>query len=522
MSDPVVDASTDVDLKVVGQIISAIGILHVFPSEIEIGNFLVPLLKEVSGCQSASLCLRKLSHPLGDVQGSCLHCAQKLNQRVDSGSYSCALVEQGNVRAHPLETVRGFYGYLILKVASESNYEKYAPFIRNLGNALALLLENRWQQDALQAANKNLEKQVAERTRELASVIESCGDPIAMLDTEYRYRFFNSAFHDEFQRVFGQALMPGDSMLQALAHLTGDLAAAEEYWGRALAGEDFTVTREFGDASLQRHWYEIHFSPVRDSDGKVVNAVHVVRNVTERKQLEEALEKKAAEMERFTYTVSHDLKSPLVTIKTFLGYLEKDLNDQKSERATKDLGFIHDAADKMVELLNELLRFARVGYNRNEMEQVPLQELVQAALSLVAGQIAESGVQVHVTQEPVWLTGDRLRLVEVFQNLIDNAVKFLGDQPNPRIEIGIDGAAGELVIFVQDNGKGIAPRHISKLFGLFEKLDPHTSGTGMGLALVRRIVEVHGGKILAESEGLGHGATFRFTLAKTQLRLPAR
>ena len=176
----------------------------------------------------------------------------------------------------------------------------------------------------------------------------------------------------------------------------------------------------------------------------------------------------------------------------------------------------------MVELLNELLRFARVGYNRNEMEQVPLQELVQAALSLVAGQIAESGVQVHVTQEPVWLTGDRLRLVEVFQNLIDNAVKFLGDQPNPRIEIGIDGAAGELVIFVQDNGKGIAPRHISKLFGLFEKLDPHTSGTGMGLALVRRIVEVHGGKILAESEGLGHGATFRFTLAKTQLRLPAR
>ena len=125
------------------------------------------------------------------------------------------------------------------------------------------------------------------------------------------------------------------------------------------------------------------------------------------------MKKRAAEMERFTYTVSHDLKSPLVTIKSFLGYLEKDLNDQKPECVAKDLRFIHGAADKMVELLNELLKFARIGYIANELVQVPLQEVVHEALSLVNGQIAERGVKVKVTQEPAWLTVDKIRLVEV-------------------------------------------------------------------------------------------------------------
>jgi signal transduction histidine kinase len=148
---------------------------------------------------------------------------------------------------------------------------------------------------------------------------------------------------------------------------------------------------------------------------------------------------------------------------------------------------------------------------------VPLQEIVREARRLVAGQIAERGVRVEVTSEPIVLHGDRPRLVEVFQNLLDNAVKFLGDQPEPRIEIGAVQEGGEVVLFVRDNGKGIDPRHRSKLFGLFEKLDPRTPGSGIGLAMVRRIVEAHGGTIQAQSDGPGKGSTFRFTLAKTFL-----
>ena len=112
------------------------------------------------------------------------------------------------------------------------------------------------------------------------------------------------------------------------------------------------------------------------------------------------------------------------------------------------------------------------------------------------------------------VTGDRLRLVEVYQNLIENAVKYMGDQPAPRVEVGTrhDAETGETVFYVADNGMGIDPRYQRKVFGLFERLDAGTEGTGVGLALVTRIVEVHGGRVWVESEGRGKGSTFCFTL----------
>ncbi|MEI6107179.1 MAG: CHASE domain-containing protein [Opitutae bacterium] len=127
-------------------------------------------------------------------------------------------------------------------------------------------------------------------SRELRSVLESSSDLIAMLDREYRYVLFNSAFHDECQRIFGHNFQPGDSLLTALAHLPADLAAAKAGWDRALGGEDFTVTREFGDTAWERQWYELHFSPIRDGAGKVISAVHIVRNITERRRWELALQ----------------------------------------------------------------------------------------------------------------------------------------------------------------------------------------------------------------------------------------
>ena len=254
-----------------------------------------------------------------------------------------------------------------------------------------------------------------------------------------------------------------------------------------------------------------------DDGGRPQRVFGIAQDITERKLVQEELLKKNAEIEHFTNAVSHDLKSPLVTIKTFLGFLEKDLKAVDAEAADRDLGYIHRAADQMERLLAELLELASIGHTRNASVQMPLQEVVQEALGLVAGQLAVRGVEVEVTRDPVWLYGDRPRLVEVFQNLIDNAVKFLGDQTAPRIEIGAERENGEIVLFVRDNGKGIDPRHQLKLFGLFEKLDPHTPGSGIGLAMVRRILLAHGGKIQAQSDGPGKGATFRFTLANTRL-----
>lgn len=254
----------------------------------------------------------------------------------------------------------------------------------------------------------------------------------------------------------------------------------------------------------------------RDAAGVPVSVFGTVLDVTDLRQKERELQERNDELARFTYTVSHDLKSPLVTVTTFLGFLEQDVRQQDAARIEKDLGYIRAAAGKMARLLDELLELSRVGRKMNPFVETPIQALVQEAQALVAGQITTRGVHVSVTSEPVLLYGDRLRLVEVFQNLLDNAVKFMGDEPAPRVAIGIQLAGVDTVVFVRDNGIGIDPRHQHKLFGLFEKLDPGAEGAGMGLALARRIVEVHGGRIWVESEGAGKGTTFRFTLAKTR------
>ena len=294
------------------------------------------------------------------------------------------------------------------------------------------------------------------------------------------------------------------------------MAGYKEMWATITSGKEWRGEFHNRKKNGELFWAGASISPIRNASGRIDHFLAVYEDITERKQADRELREKTAEMERFTATVSHDLKSPLVTIKTFLGYLEEDLRAKNTDSVDKDLAYIHGAADKMGILLNELLELARIGHKKNPPETISLQTIVQEALILVAGQIAQRDVRVEIAGETVWLYGDRPRLVAVFENLVDNAVKFLGDQPNPIIQIGTETVEGEIVIFVSDNGQGVDMRHQSKLFGLFEKLDPQTPGSGMGLAMVRRIIEMHGGKIWMKSDGLGKGTTFRFTLANTQ------
>jgi len=224
------------------------------------------------------------------------------------------------------------------------------------------------------------------------------------------------------------------------------------------------------------------------------------------------IQDKNAELERFLYTASHDLKSPVVTVRTFLGYLRKDITAGDAGRIEKDMQFIRSATDTMVRLLDDLLDISRVGRVVVLPVRVTLQELVDDTRGAVSGRLASHGVALTVNDPGVVVFGDRIRLAEIFQNLIDNAVKFMGGQKEPRIEIGVEVRDAETAFFVRDNGGGIDPRYHEKVFGLFEKLDPRAEGTGMGLALVKRIVELYKGRVWVESAGAGQGACFYFTL----------
>lgn len=245
----------------------------------------------------------------------------------------------------------------------------------------------------------------------------------------------------------------------------------------------------------------------------------IVRDMTAIKEVERAkarliaeLEDKNAELERFTYTVSHDLKSPLITIKGFLAMLEQDFEAQDRERARGDMARIAGAADKMKELLDELLELSRVGRIANPPENVSLSELAEKAFELLRGPLDERGVSLKVAPNLPIVNGDRMRLREVLQNLIENAIKFSGDQAEPIVEVGATEQGGKVVCHVRDNGIGIEQRYISRIFGLFEQLDQSRGGSGVGLALVERIVAVHGGRVWAESAGPGCGASFFFEL----------
>jgi PAS domain S-box-containing protein len=283
-------------------------------------------------------------------------------------------------------------------------------------------------------------------------------------------------------------------------------------------GESFAARRPFSmEYRLRRHdgefrWIVDQGHPRHNAAGDFCGYIGSCLDITELTRAQEMLKQKNSEIEQFIYTVSHDLRSPLVTIKSFLGYLEQDMKKGDNARIGQDLQFIHGAADKMERLLTELLEMSRIGRKDNPPERVTFRELATEALSSVAGQIVDLGVKVRVGEEDQPLWGDRPRLAQIWQNLLDNAVKYMGDQPAPLVELGLARREEEVLFFVRDNGIGIAPEHRERIFGMFDKLDQESAGVGLGLAMVKRIVENYNGRIWVESSGRGRGACFNFTL----------
>lgn len=304
-----------------------------------------------------------------------------------------------------------------------------------------------------------------------------------------------------------------------------DISRIQQSIDRALSEEDFDYVVEHrllwpnGDV----HWLEGRGKVYRGVDRKPIRMAGTVVDITSRKNAETERERlirelaeKNTELEQFTYTVSHDLKAPIITIKGFLGFLGEDARSGNHERLDRDILRIGDAVDKMHRLLNELLELSRIGRLMNVPTAVPFHELVDEALVLLEGRLQSTPAQVTFAKELPVVLGDRQRLLEVVQNLLDNAVKFSAGEPTPLVEIGVMGYEnGMPVFFVRDNGIGISSEHHERIFGLFNKLDPTAEGTGVGLALVKRIVEFHGGRIWVESKA-GQGAMFLFTLPQVQ------
>ena len=231
----------------------------------------------------------------------------------------------------------------------------------------------------------------------------------------------------------------------------------------------------------------------------------------ERDRMYKELEAKNKELEKFTYTVSHDLNSPLLTIQGFISILREDIEQNERENIERDMMYIEKAATKMEKLLNNTLQLSRIGRVANPPEDVPFGEIVQEAQEQTFEQIRSSGVEISVADALPTVHVDRMRIAEVLVNLITNSINYMGEQPHPKIEIGYRRDGEETVFFVRDNGIGIEKSQHEKVFDLFYTVDGSSEGTGAGLAIVKRIIEVHRDRIWIES-GKGKGCTVCFTL----------
>ena len=260
---------------------------------------------------------------------------------------------------------------------------------------------------------------------------------------------------------------------------------------------------------------ESHAKRITIGDQPVM--VAVLRNVTERNNFIEKIQRQKAEMEEFTYTVSHDLKSPLTTIAGFSEVLAESLEENDVEAAKNDLKRISRAAGKMQNLLGELLEYSRLGGIPSNIESAPMAEIIDDALERVAGQILESGATITIQPDQPEVKGNLMRITQAYQNLIDNAIKFHHRDRPIQIELGWN--AEKSCFFIDDNGPGIEPQFKQKIFELFDQLDHDRSGSGIGLAAAKKIIDSHGGTIWMESPSALGGTRFNFTLQNSNKTL---
>ncbi|MCZ2420716.1 MAG: PAS domain S-box protein [Burkholderiales bacterium] len=372
-------------------------------------------------------------------------------------------------------------------------------------------------------------RRAEQELRKLARAVAHSPASIMVADADANIEYVNPRFEE----VTGYSLeeVRGRNPRLLQSGLTPK-AVYEDLWRTLLAGGEWRgeLCNRTRDGEL--FWEYASISAVLDENGKAANFIAVKENITERKRREAELRElnqtldrrvaeRTAELERanceldaFSYSVSHDLRAPLRAINGFAHLLEEGDGAALSAEGRELLGRVRRNALRMSELIDEMLRFARIGREALSLAKVSLGETAAEAVREMQAQYPHAEAVVGALPEAVC---DPVLVKQVFANLIGNAFKYSGKREAPRIEVGCRREGGESVYFVRDNGAGFDMQHAQRLFGVFQRLhhEKDFPGTGVGLAIVKRIVERHGGRIWAESAP-GEGATFSFTLAAAE------
>jgi PAS domain S-box-containing protein len=363
------------------------------------------------------------------------------------------------------------------------------------------------------------------RAREVASeakfreLLESAPDGIVIVDAAGLIQIVNrqteALFGHPRAELLGQPveiLLPERFHVRHIGHRTGyqrdphtrPMGTGLELFGLRKDGSEFPV--------------EISLSPMTSDNGETL-IISNIRDVTARKIVDTRLQATAAdlarsnaELEQFAYVASHDLQEPLRMVASYTQLLARRYQGKLDQDADEFIGFAVDGARRMQELINDLLTYSRVGTRALQLEEVDTAQVVDQVVADLAAAIAET--QANITRDNLpTLRADHIQVRQVFQNLIANGIKFHRPDDTPRLHISVTRQHAMWQFSITDNGIGIEPQYQERIFALFQRLHSRAEypGTGIGLAICKKIVERHGGQIRVDSE-LGRGTNFVFTL----------
>jgi PAS domain S-box-containing protein len=388
--------------------------------------------------------------------------------------------------------------------------------------------------DELLAAKTEIEKSEETYRKDLIllhSIFESPMDIIIFaLDTNYCYTAFTKFHSQTIKKIWGVDIQIGMNMLDVILR-PDDREKAKKNFDRVLNGEKFILTEEYGDQERYRTFYDNHYSCIKNSDGQVVGISVFVIDVTQRRQAEisinqlnetledriaertNELELKMKEIEQFTYIASHDLQEPLRTMITLTRLLQEENAGKLNEDGNKSIELISNSAIRMNELVKGLLDYSFLGQER-VLTKVDCSKIVGEVLSDMADSIRISQAKITLCELP-FVDGYATELRLLFQNLINNSIKFRSKEKFPEIKISAGDREKDYIFTIEDNGIGIQASDKEKIFIIFKRTHNRNEyeGTGIGLAHCKKIVKLHGGKIWVESTP-GIGSAFSFTIPK--------
>jgi PAS domain S-box-containing protein len=366
-----------------------------------------------------------------------------------------------------------------------------------------------------------LEQKVEERTAELSAseeryriLSETSPDMIFTIDRDDQVQYVNTPAARQFGKTPEQVIGKPLAELFPPSMVASQQIAIQQV---LRTGEPLSSERQIAFPGGQL-WLDTQLVPLRNGAGEVSAVMGVSRDITDRKQAEEKLQKllddlarSNAELERFAYVASHDLQEPLRMVTSYLQLLEQRYKDKLDGDALEFINYAVDGSNRMKTLISDLLAYSRVGTRGKEFTLTDCEEVITRVLTNL--QVSNEENKAKVTHDPLpRVMADDAQLESLFQNLIGNAIKFRSKK-TPKIHVGVEQKGREWVFSVRDNGIGIDPQYFERIFIIFQRLHNRKEypGTGIGLAISKRIVERHGGRIWIESQP-GKGSTFFFTL----------